>query len=75
MALPTIAEIQPEIETLQGYVDAADRASAGDSNDTEIGALRDALEHALYVLNQYGWTFEHKDWDSDEDDDDEQEVG
>mgnify|MGYP007088345822 CR=1 FL=1 len=73
MALPTIAEIQPEIESLQEYVDAVDRASVGDSNDTEIEALRYALEHALYVLNQYGWTFDHKDWDSDEDDD-EQDV-
>ena len=53
-------------DDLQAAVDAADRAAVGDSNDSEIGALRDALDEALSQLEGYGVTIERKDWDADD---------
>lgn len=53
-------------DDLQAAVDAADRAAVGDSNDSEIGALRDALDEALSQLEGYGVTIERNDWDADD---------
>ncbi|WP_169315834.1 hypothetical protein [Gordonia otitidis] len=49
-----------DITELQAAVDAADRAAEGDSNDSEIEALQQALEIALDMLREYGVTIKSR---------------
>ena len=52
--------ITMDITELQAAVDAADRAAEGDSNDSEIEALQQALEIALDMLQEYGVTIKSR---------------